>query len=87
MIIVRLFAGLGNQLFQYAFGERLREIYDEPVYYDTDWRPPLSEDNAPWENGVRPPLTIESLSVGELPDWHDALSRSEVTRIKCHERF
>jgi hypothetical protein len=35
MIIVQLLGGLGNQMFQYAFGQRLAFEYSQPVYYDT----------------------------------------------------
>ena len=34
MVIVRLWGGIGNQLFQYSFGELLRERYQVEVVYD-----------------------------------------------------
>lgn len=34
MLIVRLLGGLGNQMFQYAFGQRLSLAQGQPVYYD-----------------------------------------------------
>lgn len=34
MVIVRLWGGIGNQLFQYSFGEFLREKYQVDVIYD-----------------------------------------------------
>ena len=37
MIIVRLKSGLGNQLFQYAFGLALSEKTGQPLYFDTTW--------------------------------------------------
>ncbi|MBN2374684.1 alpha-1,2-fucosyltransferase [bacterium] len=37
MIIVRLFGGLGNQMFQYALGRRLSYINDCPLKFDTQW--------------------------------------------------
>ena len=36
MVIIRLWGGIGNQLFQYAFGEYLREKYQITVQYDID---------------------------------------------------
>lgn len=37
MIVVRLRAGLGNQLFQYAFGRRLAIEYDTDLILDSSW--------------------------------------------------
>lgn len=34
MIIVKIWGGIGNQLFQYVFGQYLRFRYDEEVWYD-----------------------------------------------------
>lgn len=34
MLMVRISQGLGNQMFQYAFGECLKEKYEVSVYYD-----------------------------------------------------
>lgn len=34
MIIVRLWGGLGNQLFQYSFGQYIEEKRSEKVFYD-----------------------------------------------------
>ena len=34
MIIVRLWGGLGNQLFQYSFGQYLEIETDKKVFYD-----------------------------------------------------
>jgi hypothetical protein len=35
MFIVRLLGGLGNQIFQYCYGQRLQYEHCVPVYYDT----------------------------------------------------
>lgn len=37
MIIVSLFGGLGNQLFQWSFGEYLRTKNNVDIKYDTSW--------------------------------------------------
>lgn len=36
MIIVKLWGGIGNQLFQYVFGQYLRHHYNEDVRYDSN---------------------------------------------------
>lgn len=35
MIVVKLMDGLGNQMFQYAFGRYLQTIYNEPIIFET----------------------------------------------------
>lgn len=37
MIIIKLQGGLGNQIFQYAFGESLSSIHNTTVKYDSSW--------------------------------------------------
>ncbi len=37
MIIVKLWGGLGNQLFQYCFGYALSRKYDDDLYFDIDF--------------------------------------------------
>ena len=37
MIIVKLFGGLGNQMFQYAFGRAYELKTAKKVYFDTSW--------------------------------------------------
>lgn len=36
MIIVKVWGGIGNQLFQYVFGQYLRYKYSQEVYYDNN---------------------------------------------------
>lgn len=37
MIVVRIMAGLGNQMLQYALGRRLSIKYNSPLYLDLSW--------------------------------------------------
>ncbi len=37
MRVVKISGGLGNQMFQYVFGQYLSKKYSEKVYYDIDW--------------------------------------------------
>jgi hypothetical protein len=37
MRIVKISGGLGNQIFQYVFGQYLSRKYNEKVYYDINW--------------------------------------------------
>jgi len=37
MNVVKLMGGLGNQLFQYAFGQMLQERYGRPIFYSVEW--------------------------------------------------
>ena len=34
MIVIRIWGGIGNQLFQYSFGEYLSQNYNQSVFYD-----------------------------------------------------
>ncbi len=37
MIIIRMTGGLGNQMFQYIYGQALQKKYNRKVYYDLTW--------------------------------------------------
>jgi hypothetical protein len=37
MRIVKLSGGLGNQMFQYVFGQYISKKYKEKIYYDCEW--------------------------------------------------
>lgn len=71
MIVVRLKGGLGNQLFQYAFGYTLAKQYGDELKLDIEWFG--GEGNVPWLTQRRYELdkfTIPSASIishKELP--------------------
>ena len=37
MLIIRVTGGLGNQMFQYIYGQAIQEKYNKKVYYDLTW--------------------------------------------------
>jgi hypothetical protein len=37
MITVKLMGGLGNQMFQYAFGKSLEAKFNSPIFFDKSW--------------------------------------------------
>ena len=44
MKIVKLMGGLGNQMFQYMFGQYLSKKYNEKIYYDIEFFKNYSEN-------------------------------------------
>ena len=57
MIVVKLIGGLGNQMYQYAYGLQLAEEYGEQICLDTDYYPQGK------------PLALYNLNVPEYPLW------------------
>lgn len=60
MIVVKLWGGLGNQLFQYAFGYRLSKASEQELAFDCSFY-----DNQPGYTGKRR-IEITSLAIPEL---------------------
>ena len=53
MIILKLKAGLGNQMFQYAFAKALALKYNETLKIDTSWFKHIPEKDTPREYGLK----------------------------------
>jgi len=47
MIIIKLWGGLGNQMFQYATGRRLSLLHDVPLKLDTTWFEKVPKKSTP----------------------------------------
>lgn len=76
MIVVKLIGGLGNQMFQYAYGLRLAEEYQEDICLDTSFYP----------KGTEPALY--KLCVPELPLWQDVgISRGTRMWVSLVQRW
>ena len=67
MIIVKLIGGLGNQMFQYAYGLQLAKAYGEDICFDVSYYPPEK------------PLALYNLNVPAYPLW-DAVGIAEKER-------
>lgn len=78
MIIVKLIGGLGNQMFQYAFGQELSNKYGEDVVYDLDF----------YSNNKERKVAITNLCVDEIADWRStSISNLEIFKIRTFERI
>lgn len=90
MKAVKLYDGLGNQLFQYALLVALREHYQEPVWMDISWFETKHSHNG-FElsrifNITAPTATKEEVSRFWLIPGHKKLSRYLVTLFPCLKR-
>lgn len=66
MIVVKLIGGLGNQMFQYAYGLQLAKQYNEHICFDTSF---YAADK---------PLALYNLNVPVYPEWNKcAIAKSE----------
>jgi hypothetical protein len=61
MITIRMTGGIGNQLFQYALGLHLKEVYQKEVQFDTSFYNINGQDDATIRD-----LDIESFTLGDL---------------------
>ena len=76
MIIVKLIGGLGNQMYQYAYGLQLAAEYKEAICFDTSFYP----------KGEQPALY--HLNVPHYPLWDTVgIERSEIARVKLEQKL
>lgn len=60
MIVIKLIGGLGNQMFQYAYGYNLAKRFNEELYIDTRFYP------------AERIIDLNNLMVEELKNWEQA---------------
>lgn len=75
MVIVKIFGGLGNQLFQYAFGKAVEEKYGYQVKYDLSYY-----EDIPKSDSVR------KVFVSRYIPSHKLATREEISRITEHDK-
>ncbi len=75
MIVVKLIGGLGNQMYQYAYGLQLAEEYGEQICFDTTFYPEGK------------PLALYNLSIPQYPLWEETdIPRSQRNTVKFHQK-
>lgn len=75
MIVVKLIGGLGNQMYQYAYGLQLAAEYGEAICFDTSFYPSDAS------------LALYNLGVPVHPLWQDAgISGFERFRVKLLQK-
>lgn len=76
MIVVKLIGGLGNQMYQYAYGLQLAKTYHEQICFDTSFYP---KDK---------PLALYNLMIPQYPLWVDTgIPRWERYRVKILQKI
>lgn len=76
MIVVKLMGGLGNQMFQYAFAQELKQVYGEDVCFDVD----------AYQTDKQRSLAIHNLCIGDIPNWRDHIAEAERQIILKQEK-
>lgn len=71
MIIVKFMGGLGNQMFQYAFGQELSYLYGEDIVYDM----------SSYKTDRQRNLALQYFDVDPLKDWETVISEKERQKI------
>lgn len=75
MIVVKLIGGIGNQMFQYAYGLQLAEAYQESICFDTGFYPKGK------------PLALYKLTVPQYPLWTEVgISKGERLYVRFLEK-
>lgn len=88
MIIVRIWEGLGNQLFQYAYARALQERTGKLVYLDTGHRnrgdlPLEKEDTVKRTLGLQHfKVSLKRISTGKVPFLHCLDSRNCIAQTQ-----
>lgn len=77
MIVVKLIGGLGNQMFQYAYGLQLAKVYGEDICFDVSYYPPEK------------PLSLYNLNVPVYPLWDTVgiAAKERKSVISAQKRF
>lgn len=75
MIVIKLIGGLGNQMYQYAYGLQLAKQYGEQICFDTSF----------YEKGNH--LALYNLNVPEHPLWDETdISAAERLGVKLRQK-
>lgn len=75
MIVIKLIGGLGNQMYQYAYGLQLAKQYAEEICFDTDFYPEGK------------PLALYNLSIPKYPLWDQCqIPARERRRVKLAQK-
>lgn len=75
MIVVKLIGGMGNQMFQYAYGLQLAKAYGESICFDVSYYPPEK------------PLALYNLNVPVYPLWDTVgIDEKERRSVICAQK-
>lgn len=76
MIVIKLIGGLGNQMYQYAYGLQLASEYGEQICFDTSF----------YKEGK--PLALYNLNVPQYPSWEEVnISKKERQKAQFHQKW
>jgi len=81
VIIIKIFGGLGNQLFQYAFGKALAHKYEDELVIDNSY---FKKENYPYD--LHPdyyPYKLDLLGANEFIIDEKDLQWIKIINMKC----